>query len=193
MPAPMRPASSHIQIDQRARLRRRRVSAGAQSPTTNAVAAPPSPRCRRHWAIALRPTSCGVDQSSPSCTSMSVDTTVRPSPAVSAASSPGPKQYRGGLSAPPHQPITAGARRGCAQRRGLRCKVSDLWLVRATCTSGIVRQPLGLLPFRASATCGRGRSYTVGSAATCVAPTGPTMLNMFPRSVRGRWRAQSSR
>ena len=71
------------------------VFAGAPNATTNAVAcAPIASMSAAFCAMALRPTSCGVDQSSRKCrpaTSMSVDTTVLPSPAATtAASSPGP-------------------------------------------------------------------------------------------------------
>ncbi|CFE48403.1 Uncharacterised protein [Mycobacterium tuberculosis] len=64
MPAPMRPASSHIPSTN-ALACAAGVSAGAPKPTTNAVArAPIASMSAAFWAIALRPTSCGVDQSS---------------------------------------------------------------------------------------------------------------------------------
>ena len=89
------------------------MSAGAPKATTNAVAcAPIASMSAAFCAMALRPTSCGVDQSSRKCrpaTSMSVDTTVLPSPATTtAASSPGPNATDRRLIAARHQAVDHG-------------------------------------------------------------------------------------
>ncbi len=123
MPAPIRSASSHMPSTS-ASTCAVGVSPGAPKPATNAVARPPiASMSAAFWAIALRPTSCGVDQSSRkwrSCTSMSVDTTVRPSPAdTTAASSPGPTTTARRLATAPHQPVDDGELAELLQRRGL--------------------------------------------------------------------------
>ena len=109
-------------VDQRVHLGCRGVAGRAEArPRKPRRRAPIASMSAAFWAIALRPTSCGVDQSSRkcrSCTSMSVDTTVRPSPAghhrrVVAGS----ERHRGGLAASAHQAIDDGELTDLPQRR----------------------------------------------------------------------------
>lgn len=104
MPAPNRSASCHMPSATSTACAVS-VCPGAAKPTTNAVARPPiASMSAAFWAMALRPTSWGDDQSRRkwrSSTSMSVLTTVRPSgQAMTAASSPGPSGTHGGWRRP---------------------------------------------------------------------------------------------
>ena len=108
-------------VGQRGGLGGRRVGRGAEADDEcGGAGAPIASMSAAFCAIALRPTSCGVDQSSRKCrpsTSMSVDTTVRPSAqphhrGVVA----GPQLGGAGLTAPGDQPVDHGKLSKLTQR-----------------------------------------------------------------------------